>query len=260
MIKNYAYTGNLLLQKTFRENHITKKKMKNNGEKPMVQREIVRRRKIGAKYSGNNILASKIICGECGAFYGSKVWHSTDKYRKIIWRCNDKFKEKKCATPTLDEERIKDGFVRAVNSLIENRDSVIADCVIMKEAVSDCSELNAELENCLQEIEIVTELTRRCIEDNSRKAQNQEEYRAKYDSLVKRYETAKTKVEELNKKKTEAESKAEAIEEFIKSLRRQEKIINEFDERLWLNVVENVTAETDGTLTFHFKSGRTVKA
>lgn len=32
ILNNYTYTSNLLLQKTYRENHITKKKRKNNGE------------------------------------------------------------------------------------------------------------------------------------------------------------------------------------------------------------------------------------
>lgn len=34
ILRNYAYTGNLLLQTTFRENHITKKQLRNNGELP----------------------------------------------------------------------------------------------------------------------------------------------------------------------------------------------------------------------------------
>lgn len=35
ILRNYAYTGNLLLQTTFRENHITKKQLRNKGELPM---------------------------------------------------------------------------------------------------------------------------------------------------------------------------------------------------------------------------------
>ena len=27
----------------------------------------------------------KVFCGECGSAYGSKVWHSTDKYCRIVW-------------------------------------------------------------------------------------------------------------------------------------------------------------------------------
>ena len=34
ILSNHTYTGNLLLQKTFRENHITKRKIFNNGELP----------------------------------------------------------------------------------------------------------------------------------------------------------------------------------------------------------------------------------
>ena len=39
LLSNYAYTGNLLLQKTFRENHLTKKQMQNRGEHPMYHAE-----------------------------------------------------------------------------------------------------------------------------------------------------------------------------------------------------------------------------
>ena len=49
-----------------------------------------------------------IFCGDCGSVYGSKVWHSTDKYRRIIWQCNNKFKgEHHCTTPHLYEKDIK---------------------------------------------------------------------------------------------------------------------------------------------------------
>ena len=34
VLRNYCYTGNLLLQKKYRENHITKRTMDNHGEKP----------------------------------------------------------------------------------------------------------------------------------------------------------------------------------------------------------------------------------
>jgi len=62
-------------------------------------------------YSGITIFSSKIMCGQCGGWYGSKVWHSTDKYRRIIWQCNAKFKEKKhCRIPHLTEDEIKAAF------------------------------------------------------------------------------------------------------------------------------------------------------
>ena len=37
-----------------------------------------------------NFLSGKLYCAECGSAFGIKVWHSNDKYRRIIWRCNEK--------------------------------------------------------------------------------------------------------------------------------------------------------------------------
>ena len=73
----------------------------------MVQQEFENRREIKSR-SGSNMFSSKIVGGDCGNFYGSKVWHSNDKYRRIIWRCNHKYKnEKRCQTPIIREERLK---------------------------------------------------------------------------------------------------------------------------------------------------------
>ena len=74
-----------------------------------VQAELARRKAIGRGYSGNSIFASRIICGDCGGYYGQKVWHSNDPYRKVIWRCNKKYMkgQKRCGTPTMDEETVK---------------------------------------------------------------------------------------------------------------------------------------------------------
>lgn len=38
----------------------------------MVQAEFQRREKLGAKYSATSIFSSKLICGDCGGFYGKR--------------------------------------------------------------------------------------------------------------------------------------------------------------------------------------------
>ena len=35
-------------------------------------------------YSGVTIFSSRVCCGCCGMWYGSKVWHSTYKYRRVM--------------------------------------------------------------------------------------------------------------------------------------------------------------------------------
>lgn len=123
ILRNEKYKGDALLQKKFTIDFLTKKQKVNEGEIPqyyvednhpaiidplefdMVQAEIARRQKLGRSYSGASIFSSKVICGECGSFYGQKIWHSNDPYRKVVWRCNRKFNGKYvCETPTLDAD------------------------------------------------------------------------------------------------------------------------------------------------------------
>ena len=139
----------------------------------------MRRKRISRQYSGKSIFSSRIICGDCGSFFGSKVWNSTSKYRRVIWQCNGKFKgEHKRETPHPDEENIKAGFVAALNTIIDSKDSILEDCRLMQTTLTDCTGIDAEIESLLEEIDVVTELTKRCIAENSQTAQNQGEYAA----------------------------------------------------------------------------------
>ncbi|MBO6204708.1 MAG: zinc ribbon domain-containing protein [Selenomonas sp.] len=65
----------------------------------MVQAEVARPKREGGRYSSVSIFSGKIKCGECGGFFGAKFWHSTDKYRRVIYRCNKKYDGRKCQTP-----------------------------------------------------------------------------------------------------------------------------------------------------------------
>ena len=62
---------------------------------------------------------------------------------------------------------------------------------------------------------VVTELTKRCIAENSQTAQNQEEYAARYNGFVERYEKAKAQLEQFRTTKAAREAQAEAIGAFM---------------------------------------------
>ena len=109
ILKNEKYKGAALLQKCFTVDFLTKKRKINEGEVPQyyvehshepiispeefdkVQAEFERRKPLGRQYSGKSIFASRIVCGDCGSFYGPNVWNSNSKYRRVIWQCNGKF-------------------------------------------------------------------------------------------------------------------------------------------------------------------------
>ena len=122
MLSNEKYKGDALLQKEFTVDFLQKKLKKNEGEVPqyyvednheaiispavfdLVQEELAKRSRDKTRYSGATIFSNKIRCADCGSWYGSKVWHSTDNYRKTIYRCNNKYEGTKCETPYVTEE------------------------------------------------------------------------------------------------------------------------------------------------------------
>ena len=272
ILKNEKYKGAALLQKCFTVDFLTKKKKVNEGEVPQyyvehshepiitpeefdkVQTEFERRKKISRQYSGKSIFSSRIICGDCGSFFGSKVWNSNSKYRRGIWQCNNKFKgEHKCETPHLDEETIKARFVAALNTILDGKDEILEDCRLMQSTLTDSTGIDAEIESLLEEIDVVTELTKRCIAENSQTAQNQEEYTARYNGFVERYEKAKAQLEQLRATKSAREAQAEAIGAFMFGVQELD-TLTEFDEKLWL------TVHADGGMTFKFQGGTEIDA
>ena len=226
----------------------------------MVQAEISRRKTLGRAYSGNSVFSSKLVCGDCGGFFGQKVWHSTDAYRKVIWRCNSKFKgQKKCATPHLDAETIKQKFLIAYNLLMKNRDGVIGDCELIRLAVSDCTVLDAEIERLSEEIEVVAEMVKSCVKENASAAQSQEEYTKKYNALVKRYEKATKRVDELSAERTRKQDRDRELRLFIESIKEQPLVLESWNERLWVGLLEKATVFHNGRMVFEFKNGTEIE-
>ena len=278
ILQNEKYKGAALLQKCFTVDFLTKKRKVNEGEVPQyyvehshepiitpeefdkVQTELARRKQISRQYSGKSILSSRIVCGDCGSYFGSKVWNSTSKYRRVIWQCNGKFKgEHKCETPHLDEETIKARFVTALNAIIESKDNILEDCRLMQATLTDCTGIDTEIESLLEEIDVVTELTKRCIAENSQMAQNQEEYAARYNGFVERYEKAKARLEQLRTTKAAREAQAEAIGAFMFEVQELD-TITEFDKKLWLTIIDTVTIHADGRMTYKFQGGTGIEA
>lgn len=274
ILTNEKYKGDALLQKAFTVDFLSKKMKKNEGEVPqyyvenshpaiiapdewqIVQREFSRRKALGRKYSGGSIFSTRLVCGDCGEYFGSKVWHSNRPCRKTIWRCNGKYEgDSRCTTPNLDEEVIKEKFLRALNVLFSIKGKVLVDCRIMQDALTDCTEIDKELEALTAELTVVAELTKRCIEDNSRNAQDQAEYASHYNGLVDRYESAKAKMEELQCKRTERQDEADRIGAFMFTLHEMETAAQEFDPKVWLVAVNHATVHSNGKITFHFTSG-----
>lgn len=107
ILRNEKYAGDLLLQKTFVQDHLSKKQRRNQGELPQyyvrdhhaaivdretfdaAQAEIIRRadRARGRKAPRYSEFTGLIRCGNCGANYGRKINASGTKYARVNWAC-----------------------------------------------------------------------------------------------------------------------------------------------------------------------------
>lgn len=143
----------------------------------------------------------------------------------------------------------------AFNRLIPDRERLLDDCRLMQDALTDCAELDAEKAEQLREMEIIFELTRRCVEDNSRSAQDQEAYLEQYNGYVARYESAKSRLDALEQKRSERKAKAEAIGGFMFELRERAEPLVSFDRRLWMDALDTATVYRDGRIVFKFQNG-----
>lgn len=277
ILQNEKYKGSAILQKEFTVDFLTKKRKKNEGEVPQyyiensheaivdprifedVQREIERRKALGNQYSGKNVFSSKVVCGDCGKFFGPKVWHSNSKYKKTIWRCNDKFNgEERCETPHVNEEILKSAFVKAFNSLIDDRKTILEDYKEIQAVLTDCTELESEVEELQDELEVIEGLMKRLIKENATVAQDQEEYEQKYSKLEKRHDKACKKINSNRAEILRRQKLFDDIGGFMFELMENEEPVTEFDEKVWYSTIEKVIVHKDGKLQYCFKGGAEV--
>ncbi len=278
ILKNEKYKGDALLQKKFTVDFLTKKVKVNKGEIPQfyvlgshphiiepdefdaVQAEIERRRKLGRPAGCGSPFSAKIVCGDCGGWYGPKVWSSNTKYRKIVWQCNDKYKgSDKCRTTHVTEEEVKARFLMAWNSISANREELIADCKAGKAVLCDCKAIDAELAELGREIEVVSDLSRKVIREIGHSAEGPDEQRKRSEGYLERHRLATERVTELERMKRQRKSRARILETFIHSITAGPQVLTEFDEKLWTTTVDQVTVTLEDGFVFRFKDGTEIE-
>lgn len=277
ILTNEKYKGDALLQKSFCVDFLTKKMKINEGEVPqyyvedshpaivsaetfdLVQFEIEERKRLNRQHNGKYLLSDKIICGCCGSAFGRKVWHSSDPYRCIIWRCNAKYSnEKRCSTPHVTEEEVQRAFMTALNSLIEVKESVIADCRILMKRCEDVHSFSAEKAKSEAEMTVVEELLRKLIDENARNAIDQAEYNRQFDALNARYEQASARALEITDNIRRRQVVRDHYKWFISALKTLEPL-SEFTESAWHALVDHVTVTEDKAFRFCLRNGEEVE-
>ena len=194
ILGNEKYCGDVLMQKTFTQDCINKKVIKNTGQLPMyliqnnhpaiISREIYRavqaektRRSASASpskkmsstgrscYASKFALSERLVCGECGTLYRRCTWKRNGKTR-IVWRCVSRldYGSKYChQSPTMDEEPLQRAIMTAINSIMDPKETfcrqiteaAVEETGILPDSTMTLGEINRRLEELEAEFNIL---------------------------------------------------------------------------------------------------------
>ena len=275
ILRNEKYKGDALLQKTYTVDYLEHRIETNKGHLPqyyvenshpaiinreeweIVQAELTRRESLGAAYSGNSIFSSKLICGDCGGFYGRKIWHSTSKYSRSVYRCNSKYDKShdRCQTPALSEDMIKEKFVIAYNQVMQEKERILEDINEVIKVLSDTSELDAKVIEFQNKMEVISGLVDKMIKENTRTTQDQIEFNRRYNELSAQYESEKNDLDKTLEKRAYKQAQEIKMKAYLEEIKKADNYLPEWSNDVWMIMVEKAIVNRDKTITFKFTSG-----
>ena len=197
-------------------------------------------------YSSKYALSSIVYCPKCGDIYRRIAWNNRSKH-SIVWRCCTRVEHgpEKCDAPTIQESELQAAVIKAINTALGNRDSMMAalqenvETVILQEDESSAENIEAKLE------ELQKELLRRA---NSQKD---------YNSIADEIDRLRGLKQNALVESAEREGLKKRIAEMREFLDSQMAEVLEYDEQLVRRLIEKVMVY-DEWFEVEFKSGMTV--
>lgn len=159
----------------------------------------------------------------------------------------------------MDTETVQQLFIKAYNQMMHGRRHIIADCELMRRALTNFDALDTDIERQMEETQIVAELVKAAVKENASTAQSQEAYLKKYEALTKRYEAAAAELERLQSLRTLRSQQDKAMALFIRTLKKQPEVLDARDDTIWTVMVEKAIVHRDGTITFVFYNGTEIR-
>ena len=289
ILTNEKYMGDALLQKTYITDCITKKVKKNMGERPMyyvennhpaiipretfdqVQKEMTRRsskrkvlQKSGktelGKYSGKYALTELLVCGECGSPYKRVTWARNGK-KRIVWRCVSRleFGTKYCHnSPTLDESRLHNAILAAMNEYAAIRQEVCPDVLAMvEEAKRAMSQAGAMLLELKKRMDAVSQ-EQSDVLDRLLANMADAELNARMKALTDEKEALKAQILKVQQKEVSMAEQAAKRQRMWDSLMECSAGYTEFDDKFVRQIIQKITVEDAETIRVHFRDSDVV--
>ncbi|AFV02350.1 Site-specific recombinase [Dehalobacter sp. DCA] len=287
MLSNEKYMGDVLQQKTYTIDFLTKKRVLNKGIVPQyyieddheaiipkelyyqVQEEKARRaslhkpsvarkeKKEKSKYSSKFALTDIMVCKECGQPYRRQIWSKYGQ-KTAVWRCDNRLKNgtKNCKhSPTFKEDVLHEAIMTAINSVVENRGEFVGafrENVIR--VIGNYSTKNVPTEYDGQIEKLQAEMLA-LIEENAKQGSITEDFDEQYHRIAERINDLKQKKLELVREQKMAANFQQRVEDMDACLKKTTCEVGEFDNDLVRRLLQSIKAVKDDLIEIQFKSG-----
>lgn len=286
ILTNEKYCGDALLQKTFIQDCISKKVIRNTGQLPQyliqnchqgivsrqiydsVQAEMARRNagKSPSKknaptgrtsYTSRYALSERLVCGECGTLYRRCVWAKNGR-KRIVWRCVSRldYGTKYCHnSPTLDEEPLQRAILAAINASMGSRDE-------MTGQITEAMEL--ELAPIPGQTVSLAEIQRRLgeLEGQFNRLLEQAAEQMEVQDYMEQFQSITNEIAALKEQRAQVEdqrkSSAAAVQKMTTTISLMEKMspaLIEWDESWIRQLVDTVKVLSEDTIMVYLRGG-----
>ena len=277
ILTNEKYKGDARLQKTYTVDYLTKEIRVNHGERKqwyihdshdaivspetfeLVQQELKRRTGRKGKFY-DSPFTGKVICGDCGAFYGHRVWHSNSPYRRNIWLCNDKYANNSvCRPPRVTDNDLETAFITVVNRIIIEEDRFLSSFESNYIAlIADTQPAELQKKVIMDEIAELNDQVEQLIHDNTKRMQDQIAYAQKFNALTEQLEKKRIEADKLTQQISDLLIRKQNVNIYLEGLRKVGDIFTDFEVSTWQALVDFVKVMANKTLEFHMRDGSTM--
>ena len=281
ILSNEKYAGDVLMQKTFRQDCISRKTIRNTGQRAMylvqnnhesiidrktydaVQTELARRNALKGNtqkstpsgrscYTPKYALSDRVICGECGTLYRRCTWVNRGK-KHIVWRCISRFDygKKYCHdSPAVDEQQLQQAILRVINSIMSDKPTLVRQVTEnlrpSRGGELTVAEIDRELEALAREFDDAL---------TAAASGNSEDYSERFKTILAQQAELKAKRAELEQQQAEDTELTSHMELAADALELAGTAIAEWDEYQIRALVESVRILSKDEILVRLKSG-----
>ncbi|MBR6426936.1 MAG: hypothetical protein IKS28_03825, partial [Clostridia bacterium] len=133
-------------------------------------------------------------------------------------------------------------------------------CAMLREQVLDCTKQEQAIVEVEREMADTAALVAARVKENATTVQEQDEYNRKFAEFEAQYNAQKAKRDALLLEIKDKKARAESISAFMRTLANNDLVLDEWDESLWLTLIDKGTVLPDGSINFLFKNGTEILA